>query len=397
MLDRVPEGALIAPAPAADIADVAPRLENAHVLVTGGTGFLGGRLVERLLIECGAKPRVLVRDYARAAKLARFGLDRIALVQGELGDSGSLARAVAGCSVVFHCALDRGNRQSNVNGINALVAACLQQKARLVYVSSFAVYEPLKDGDLDESIAPVRSGSRYADTKLQVEELVLEAVRKDGLDASVILPTIVYGPYGKAWTTSPANQLATGTVVLPEKGEGLCNAVYVDDVCQALIRAARMPAARGRRYLISGSEPVTWATFFGSLADAIGRPGPRLVSTDELLSGAASPLRAVRLLLSDPKRITRLGPVRALAEWAKPRISPATKTRLKQLYDVYRRRSSPPVYTPSVQQIALYRSRCRVRIDRAVAELGYGPAYDFVRGMDVTAKWLRWALSIENP
>jgi nucleoside-diphosphate-sugar epimerase len=391
VLDQTSQGGLGRPAPAADLTDIAPRLENAEVLVTGGTGFLGTRLVERLLIECAATPRVLVRNTGRVARLARLGLHRVTLVKGELGDDRSLAGAVAGCRVVFHCAMDRGNQRMNIDATNALIAACLKENARLVHVSSLAVYEPLKDGDLDESLAPVRSGLRYSDAKLDVEELVLDAVANKGLDASVILPTIVYGPYGKAWTSGAANQLATGTVVLPDHGEGMCNAVYVDDVCQAMIRAAATPAARGRRYLISGPAPVSWADLYGGIAEAIGRPGPRLVSSEELTSKGKGPLRTLRSILGDPKRIARLGPVRRLAEWAKPRISPSNKARLKQLYEIYQRRAPPPVYLPNPQQMALFRSRCHVRIDRAVSELGYRPAYDFARGMDITAQWLRWA------
>jgi len=160
---------------ALDIADVAPKLAGAHVLVTGGTGFLGGRLVERLVLECGAKPRVLLRNHSRVASLARIGLDRIVLVKGELGDAQTLSNAVAGCSVVFHCAMDRGGRQSNIIGIDSLVAACIKYSARLIHVSTLAVYEPLPDGDLDESMPPSRSGSRYSEMKLEVEEQVMDS------------------------------------------------------------------------------------------------------------------------------------------------------------------------------------------------------------------------------
>jgi nucleoside-diphosphate-sugar epimerase len=82
-----------------DIADVAATLRGNKVLVTGANGFIGGRLVERLLIECGAQPRVLLRNYSRAARIARFGFDRVEVVIGSLADPASLSRAVEGCSV----------------------------------------------------------------------------------------------------------------------------------------------------------------------------------------------------------------------------------------------------------------------------------------------------------
>lgn len=386
MVDRTP----CAP----DIADVAPMLAGASVLVTGGTGFIGARLVERLLLECGAKPRVLLRNHSRAASLARLGLDGVVLVKGELGDAQSLSNAVAGCSVVFHCAMDRGDRQSNIEGVDSLAAACIKYHARLVHVSTIAVHEPLQDGDLDESTPPARTGTRYSQMKLEVEDRVMEAVRRQSLDACIVVPTMVYGPRGNAWTLSPAKQLASGIVVLPERGEGLCNAVYVDDVCQAMIRAALVPAARGRRYLISGPSPPTWGAFFSGIADAIGRPGPRLAATEEIPRGSA--FRAARLLLQDPKRLMRIAPIGKLAEWTKRRISPRSRAGLERLYNLYQRRLPPPTYMPNAQQLTLYRTRCRVRIDRATAELGYRPAYDFARGMQVTAEWLRRALRPEE-
>ncbi len=73
-------------------------------------------------------------------------------------------------------------------------------------------------------------------------------------------PTIVYGPFSRLWTIDPADMLINATVVLPDRGEGICNAVYVDDVVDAMILAAKNPAAVGQRFLVSG-EPITWAQF----------------------------------------------------------------------------------------------------------------------------------------
>lgn len=368
----------------ADLADVAPSLRGAPVLVTGGTGFIGARLVERLLIECNARPRVLVRNYARAASLARFGLDRIQLVKAELNDPDAVERAVEGCSAVLHCAWDRTDPRSNVTGINALIQSCIRHGARLVHVSTFGVYEPLPDGNLNEETRPVRSGIPYSDAKLDLEEAVMAAARTGELNAAVVLPTIVYGPYGRAWTVNPARELINaGSVILPANGEGLCNAVYVDDVCQGIIRASVKPAARGRRYLISGAEPITWGAFYQSVAAALGLAGPRPVSNDEI----GRQKTAIKVLLGNRSKVMRWPPIKLLRA-VLTAASPAAKAKLKELYG----RHAPPLRMPPPQQIALFSAKCRVVIERARGELGYRPSYDFKKGSRITSEWLRWAI-----
>lgn len=368
-------------------------LEGKEVLVTGATGFIGGRLTERLIAECNAKPRVLLREYARAASVARFGLERLQLVKGELSDRATLNRAVRGCSVVFHCAMDRADRDSNTAGIESLIDACIEHGARLVHVSTFAVYEPLADGPLIEDIEPIRSGIPYSEMKLDVEEAVLKAVRTRGLDATIVLPTIVYGPYGKSWTTYPAMQIASGTVVLPRHGEGLCNAVYVDDVCQGILKAAVTPAARGRRYLISGVEPVTWRAFYEHLAAAMNRPGPSVLSDSELQKMQSSPSVAFKQVLANPRRLMQSGVARSVGQYVKFALGQRGTAKLKEFYRAYVRPAGPkPVHIPSPQQIALFSAKCRVIIDRARTELGYEPEYTFDHGSHLTSEWIRWAM-----
>lgn len=366
------------------LADVADALRGAKVLVTGGTGFIGGRLVERLLIECKARPRIISRNYARAAALARFGLDRIEIVKGELTDPEAIEHAVQGCSTVFHCAWDRGDLRLNLTAVDALIQSCIRHRARLVHVSTFGIYEPLPDGDLNEEAKPVRSGIAYSEMKLDIEEVVLSSASAGDLDAAIVLPTIVYGPYGRAWTWNPATRMiSSGPPILPAKGQGLCNAVFVDDVCQGMIRAAVVPQARGRRYLLSAAEPITWDAYYRSLANAIGVSDPYLASDNKL----ARPMSPVKLILRDRSRLMEWGPM-VLAKSVLATVSPSTKEKLKKLYG----RHAPPVHMPSPQQITLFSAKCRVVIDRARDELGYRPAYDFDGGSRITSEWLRWAV-----
>ena len=314
------------------------------------------------------------------------------MVKGDLADREALSRAVQGCSVVFHCAVDRSNRESNLTAIQTLIELCIRHRARLVHVSTFGIYEPLPEGDLTEDMEPIHSGIPYSELKLDVEEAVLAAVGAGNLDATIVLPTIVYGPYGKSWTILPATQIASGTVVLPANGEGYCNAVYVDDVCQAIIRAAVVPAARGRRYLVSGPEPVTWRTFYQKIADALERPGPQAISNADFGRLTSSPANTVKQLLAEPRSITRWAPARTLASYAKLALSKSAKAKLRELYRIYGQYAPKPVYTPPPQQVALFSTKCRVVIDRARTELGYRPEYDFDYGIRLTSEWLAWAM-----
>lgn len=375
-----------------DIADIAAALQGQTVLVTGASGFIGARLIERLLLECDAKPRVFLRSYSRAARLARFDVDRFEIILGSLEDTSAIEKAVAGAAIVFHCAYDPGNPISNVKGAKAIVDACVKHRVRLVHVSTISVYEPLRDGNLDENCPTVRAGLPYSENKLDVEEIVLQAVCNRGLDAVVVMPTIVYGPFCKPWTLSPAKQISSGTVVLPENGEGFCNAVHVDDVCQGMLRAALTPHARGRKYFLSGAEVVTWGAFYKAFSDALHRPPPSVTSRAALERKNSGPFSAIKLLLGDPKRIIRWRITRAVAIWAKNNLSPAMKDSVKALYKAYRRVAPDPVYTPDTQQMALFSAKCRVSIARAHQELKYNPSVNFEQGSRAAAQWAKWAL-----
>lgn len=366
-------------------------LKDRVVLVTGSTGFIGGRLVEKLILDQQANVRALVHHYSSAARIARFD---VAMPVASLTDSAALETAIEGSEVVIHCAYDPSSLRANIDGIRILADICLRHNIRLVHVSSISVYEPLKDGDLDEHAEATPGGIPYADNKIEIEEEVFQYVRERGLQAVVLQPTIVYGPFGKPWTLNPIKKLLSGTVVLPDQGEGLCNLVYVDDVCNALIGAAGMDGVIGERFLISGSEPVSWKQFFQAYETILGVKSVSYMPGNQIEQMLRNPISNLKLLVADPKRIAGWKPARYFASFAADSLPDWATARLEHFFGRYNQIAGRPKYLPTLQLLNLYRAKCRVRIDKAKRMLDYSPKYDVDRGMDLTGKFIRWAFPV---
>ncbi len=211
--------------------------EGTRVLVTGGTGFVGGHLVAHL-IENRLAVRCLVRPQSRYRALATQGAE---LVFGALDDPASLKRAVKDCEVVFHLAgatkaLDeRSFAAVNTEGTRALgeAAATTPVLRRFVFVSSLAACGPSPDGEpLDETgeSAPV---SLYGRSKLDAEALLQESA----LPVVIVRPPAVYGPGDRDMFS--LFQLASRGV-FPRIGEDerRISLVHVHDLACGLLRAA---------------------------------------------------------------------------------------------------------------------------------------------------------------
>lgn len=352
---------------------------GARVLVTGASGFIGGRLVERLLSLGAAEIRCPVRSPQSAARLAG---PRVHAVAADLADAARMAELVSGADYLFHCAYDVEQPASNIPILRSLMAACTAASPRrFVLVSSFSVYQPFPDGLLTEQAADGDRTNPYVDVKLTLEQMVLEATRAGRLSGTVIQPAIVYGPRGGVWTSHAAQRLRTGEVVLPDEGEGLCNPVHVDDLVDSMLLAAVRPDAVGERFIITGPDTVTWATFHSELAREIGAPAPVLAPARTIIADlAAPPPRGAKRVV---RRVLRAGRVRRLLERFPALRAPASL--------LARMAGLPPRerYLPEQAILQLYLAKATASTRKAERALGYRGRIPFAAGMRETGAWLR--------
>lgn len=224
-------------------------------LVTGGSGFVGGALLERLVAD-GREVRALARSNEAAAKVSERGATP---VTGDVLDVDGLADAMQGCEVVFHaagvnamCLRDpRPMLRANVEGSgNVIVAAQRAGVRRVVYTSSAsAIGEP--HGTVGREDSPHRGSflSSYERSKYLAERRVLALAEGLGVDVVCVNPSSVQGPGRTGGSARLLLDLANGR--LPALVDATISIVDVADCTQAHVLAEERGTA-GERYLVSG-------------------------------------------------------------------------------------------------------------------------------------------------
>ena len=359
-------------------------------------------------MEREARVRTLVRRVSAASPAARFPID---VVVGDLLDPAAVTAAVEGCAVVFNCAKGSGGdprlrRAVDVDAAGRVVEAAALHGARVVHVSSFAVYDLPGDGLVDERTPDAPPGDSYTDGKLAGERLALSTGARLGVPVTVLQPSVVYGPRSGVHGTEILEEMRAGRLMLIDGGQGVCNAVYVDDVVTAMLLAGTSDRGAGQRILISGAEHPTWGDFFRAFERMLGTSATVSMSEAEaldlwrrsrrrrgLLSETVRLFRedkAFRKQLMDTREgtaarivVERLVPglLRRAERWSEPgRPAPTREPG-----------GDRPISPARPWVVRYLAKRARVRIDKARQLLGYEPVFGLDAGMRLTEAWARWS------
>jgi NADH dehydrogenase len=230
------------------------------ILVTGGTGFVGRRVVHALRAE-GRPVRCLVRDRERASYLEAWGCE---LAHGDVTDAASLRRAVEGCTGVVHLVSIIAGKAEEFERVmtrptRELVAAAEDAGAR-----RWLQMSALGTSERSRGLVP------YYGAKWEMEQ----AVKGSGLEWTIFRPSFVFGKEGGVLPMFLRQ--ARLLPVMPVAGDGTrrLQPIWVDDVAAFFVRAFPSPAATGQTYDLGGPDTPTWNELYRAIQRALGKSRP---------------------------------------------------------------------------------------------------------------------------
>jgi 2-alkyl-3-oxoalkanoate reductase len=243
--------------------------------VTGGTGFIGGALVRRLLAR-GVPVRVLAKPSPRADALERSGVE---VIRGDLNDRDAVTRAVEGAQVVYHTAAKvrgPGSRkefiETNVAGTQHVLEASIAKGVpHVVYLSSVAVYGPDHGGaaitEASESDALCSERNKYARSKIEADQYAVAIGRKADLMVTILRPGVVCGPGEPLPLALLGFRMGNLNIVFGRR-EQCFPLSYVGNLVDAIELVGRRTAGGLKTYIVLDDDGLTLGAYHRALTEA---------------------------------------------------------------------------------------------------------------------------------
>jgi nucleoside-diphosphate-sugar epimerase len=385
------------------------------ILVTGATGFLGGRVVERLVLEEQATVRVLLRSPERASRIASLPVE---FRKGDVTDQAAFNDAARGCEAVIHCAsrIEGGvapEQTSTCLGTQIAAKACAEVGARLIHISSCAVYgiPAVESADETQPYQPRHKKDTYARAKIAAERFLKPFAGEHHLKAAILQPTIIYGPHSEEWTTTPLSLLRSADIAMPDPDASVCNAVYVDDVVTAAFLAVAKCDESCQSYVINGDDLPTWTGFLSRHA-ALGTNGSIVPLKQDALDRLRAEARTSRSFVKTGMKLLRerpdvrsailstglaSGALNIMQKIVPTRALESLRKKLKGSPDAglpvvgFPSPAKLPLQLPPPHFLEMATQTFRFTSEKARRDLGYAPRFSLDAAFDRIATWARWS------
>jgi len=271
------------------------------ILVTGATGFVGSEVIRRAS-KRGWRVRGLARRPDRAETLGR--LPHVELFRGDVTEAADLDEALEGVTAVVHlvgiitATKEQGFEEVHVGGTRAVLEAAARAGVpRFVHMSALGVVEG-------------RDVTEYFRTKWEAEE----AVRASGLSTTIFRPSTIFGKDSEFFALlAKMLRWSPGVLPLPGGGRQRLQPVWVGDVAECFLQAARMERSPEEVYDVGGPETLELRDVVATMARAIGRRHPAIVPLPmtplAALAGLAEKLIPALPVTEDQLKMLQIGSV----------------------------------------------------------------------------------------
>jgi dTDP-4-dehydrorhamnose reductase len=340
-----------------------------NLMITGANGFIGYKFISLYGSEY-ENIHLIGRNFdARLKNLAN-----VTISNWHLSDPIFL-KLDHKIDVFIHLAYDGVVLENNVIAINNILEYIkLKTISRFIFMSSFSVYATNYKGSLNEEVPYSQLNDPYSKDKIACEQLIYKFSKVSPTVKCVVLqPTIVYGMTGN-WSLHAIKSLATKELILP--AEGVCNPVYVDDVCQSIYLSSifYLPKSNFQKFLISSNESSNWKKFY--IAHSVYLP--QLITNEiEFNDDASNNLFDTTLLKNTLYHImfSKFGYI--ILKLLMPLIRKTKPTKInstdlnKSIIDW----SQNPPFKPTGMNRVAHRIKFKVDISKAKSYLSYSPSY----------------------
>jgi len=250
------------------------------VAVTGATGLVGRAVVARLL---KSEKYVVVAIARNAEQLKQLSADsdKLRCQACDINDRAALEEAFNGVQVVVHAAgaVDPdGDRDAiykvNVEGTaTVLAAAAVKGLKQMIHISSLSVITGQSDQfDVDESAPLIMCGEVYADSKVEAEKRLAEAMKTGSTSITILRPGFIYGPGERAWMPRVIDNIRHNRAVLVDGGQRQTNVIYVDNLAMAVEGAILNSLAYGEVFNLTDGERVSKKLLFDEISEGLSLP-----------------------------------------------------------------------------------------------------------------------------
>lgn len=385
-------------------------ISEKKILITGAAGFVGCRLAERLALGTDYRVTALVRRYygRGVPRLARLP---IRWAFANILNLSDLTEASKGIDIIVHLAYG-GTEVNTVGTENVLKAASKNGVQKVIHMSTASVHGLDPIGPTVSEAAPFeKNGDAYRTSKAKAELIIQDFQAKFGLPVVILRPPLIYGPFSRAWTVRPIQEIINGGILI-NGGSGVANLVYIDNLVDAILLAVEKDTANGETFFVVDDEKPTWKEVYERYAAMI-KGNSRLLSmnaeeieqlrkkmeSNQFERWVKEPLNIgidiLKQIARDPAYSMRLLQVPWIKFLAKDMLPEKIKNKIKGInkkknniapmnvqYDV------PPL--PSKDMVSLYSSRSIFSNEKIKRILGFSPSVTFDEGMELTRHWLRY-------